>query len=82
MTPKAAAGVAAPRFALTIEEAAESIGIGRTAFREHVLPELRVVRVGAKPVIPCAELERYLEREARRMLADERQRDRRAGRGR
>lgn len=55
-----------PRLALTPEEAAESIGAGRSFFYEHVLPELRIVRVGRKRLVPVVELERYLDREASR----------------
>ncbi len=71
MTPKVPPSTGTPRLAFTIDEAATSLGIGRTAFREHVLPDLRVVYIGRKPVIAIAELERHLERQARRMLAAE-----------
>ena len=70
------------RLAYTIPEAAGTLGLGVTSFREYVLPGLRVVRVGTKPIVPRAELEKYLDREARRMLGDELDRDRRSGRGR
>jgi hypothetical protein len=49
-------------------EAAVSIGCSRDFFDEHVLPELRVVRRGRKVLIPVAELERWLDREAARTL--------------
>jgi excisionase family DNA binding protein len=52
------------RLALSPVEAAESIGCSRDFFDEHVLPELRVVRRGRKVLIPTAELQRWLEREA------------------
>jgi excisionase family DNA binding protein len=57
-----------PRLALTPEEAAESIGVSRAFFYEHVLRELRVVRVGRRRIVPVAALEEYLGREARRVL--------------
>jgi excisionase family DNA binding protein len=53
-----------PRLALRPEEAAEAIGLGRSAFYENVLPELRVVYVGRARLVPVAELERWLERQA------------------
>ena len=53
-----------PRLALRPDEAAEAIGLGRSAFYERVLPELRVVYAGRSRLIPIAELERWLEREA------------------
>lgn len=62
---------AVDRLAYSVGEAAAALGIGETCFREHVLPALRVVYVGRRPLIPRRELERYLEREARMPLADE-----------
>ena len=35
---------------------------------DHVLPELRVVRVGRRRLIPIVELERWLERHASRAI--------------
>ena len=59
------------RGAFSIPEAAAFLGIGETAFREHVLPRLRVVRVGRKPIVPRAELDRFLDRHASAPLRDE-----------
>jgi hypothetical protein len=53
-----------PRLALRPDEAADAVGLGRTAFYEQVLPELRVVYLGRARLIPVAELERWLERQA------------------
>jgi excisionase family DNA binding protein len=50
------------------DEAAASIGVGRTFFYEQVLPELRVVRRGRKRLIPVKELERWLDRNAATVL--------------
>jgi hypothetical protein len=55
---------AIPRFALEPVEAAASIGVGPKFFGEHVRPDLRVVRRGSKVLVPCAELERWVERNA------------------
>ncbi len=57
-----------PRLALRPEQAADSIGVGRTFFFEQVLPELRVVRRGRLRLIPVTELDRWLERNAARVL--------------
>ncbi len=57
-----------PRLALRPEQAADSIGVGRTFFFEQVLPELRVVRRGRLRLIPVSELGRWLERNAARAL--------------
>lgn len=53
-----------PRLALRPDEAAEAIGLGRSAFYERVLPELRVVYAGRARLIPVTEIERWLEKEA------------------
>jgi excisionase family DNA binding protein len=57
-----------PRIALTPDEAANSIGVGRSMFYEQILPELRVVRVGRKRLIPVRELETWTKRNAARTL--------------
>ncbi len=59
-----------PRFALTIAEAAESIGLGRSSFYELVLPHVRTVSVGRRVLIPVDELTRYLETNADRATLD------------
>jgi hypothetical protein len=53
-----------PRLALRPAEAADAVGLGRTAFYQQVLPSLRVVYVGRARLIPVSELERWLEQEA------------------
>jgi excisionase family DNA binding protein len=58
----------APRLALSASEAAESIGVSRDFFDEHVRRDLRVVRRGRRVLVPVRELERWLDREACRVL--------------
>jgi hypothetical protein len=41
-------------------------------FYERVLPELRTILVGRIRLVPVAELERWADREARRLAAIER----------
>jgi hypothetical protein len=48
--------------------AATALGMGLTMFSQRVQPELRVIRVGAKVLIPTAELQRWVEEPAERML--------------
>jgi excisionase family DNA binding protein len=55
-----------PRFALTRVEAAASLGVSVDFFEEHVQPDLRIVRVGRLRLVPPAELERWVERNAAR----------------
>lgn len=65
------------RLALTIEEAAASIGVGRSFFYENVLPFLRIVRISRRRLVPVAELERWLTENASTPLVEdlERMRD-------
>jgi hypothetical protein len=54
----------APRLALTKAEAAASLSISVDSFERHVLEHLRVVYVGARRLIPVAELERWVREQA------------------
>ncbi len=61
-----------PRIALRPDEAADSIGLSRATFYERVLPELRTMLVGRSRLVPVVELERWVERESRRLAEVER----------
>ena len=50
-----------PRLGLTVEEAAEAVGMSESSFKRHVQPELRIVRRGSLRIIPLPEIERWLE---------------------
>ena len=54
--------VPVPRVAVGIDEAAAALGLSPDSFRRHVLPDLRVVRVGARRLVRVAELERWAQR--------------------
>ncbi len=56
------------RLALSKAEAAEALGVSVDFLEDHVLDELRVVRVGRRRLIPVAELERWLAEHAERPL--------------
>jgi len=56
------------RLALSIAEAADSLGMSADHFRRHVLPDLRVVRTGRLRLIPLAEVDGWLEGNAARAL--------------
>jgi hypothetical protein len=55
------------RVALRPEEAAAALGVSRTSFYTHVMPELRCILVGRVRLIPVRELEAWAEREAKRL---------------
>ena len=45
---------------VTRESAAAALGMGITLFAERVQPELKVIRVGSKVLIPTSELQRSI----------------------
>ena len=57
-----------PWLALTRAEAAEALGISLNSFERHVQPDLRLIRRGRLRVVPVAELARWLEANAERVL--------------
>jgi hypothetical protein len=65
-TTRPAASV--PRYTLTRREAAASLGISINHFERRVQPELKVVISGQLILIPAAELERWVQRNARRLV--------------
>jgi hypothetical protein len=57
-----------PRTALTRREAAASLGISINHFERRVQPDLKVISSGQLVLIPLAELERWVQRNARPLL--------------
>ena len=57
-----------PRYTLTRREAAASLGVSLNHFERKVQPELKVVLSGQLVLIPASELERWLQRNARRIV--------------
>jgi hypothetical protein len=49
--------------AVSIPEAAGALSISRDSFERHVMPHLRLVRVGRRLLVPMRELDRWIERE-------------------
>jgi hypothetical protein len=62
---------AVPRLALTRAEAAESLGISLSSFKQHVQPDLSCIRRGSIRLFPLAELERWAAENAEKVLADD-----------
>ena len=53
-----------PRIAMSKQEAASSLGVSIDFFDEHIVRDLRMVRVGRRRLVPIAELERWLDAHA------------------
>jgi hypothetical protein len=56
-----------PRTALSVSEAAASVGMNDGAFAEHVAPHLRWVRCGRMKRVAVRELDDWLDRNAHRL---------------
>lgn len=63
---------AVPAIALPEAEAAGALGLGPTAVRERVAPDLRVIRLGIKTLYPVVELERWATENAAPVLPERR----------
>jgi hypothetical protein len=50
--------------ALSKEGAAAALDVSVDVFEEHVQPDIRVVRLGRRVVVPVAELHKWLETNA------------------
>ena len=58
-----------PRVALTREEAAAAIAMSVDTFERYVQPTIRLVRCcGRKPLVPLAELQRWIDEHAERTV--------------
>jgi hypothetical protein len=57
-----------PRLALNVQEACSSIGVSWDVWRQHIEPDVRVVRLGSRKLIPVAELERWLSEHGEAVL--------------
>jgi hypothetical protein len=52
------------RKALGLDEAATSLGVSVDYLKQHILPDLRIVRRGRRKLIPTTELDRWLDEAA------------------
>jgi excisionase family DNA binding protein len=56
------------RITVSPSEAAALLGVSRSFFYEHVMPELDVIRLGRKRLVSLRELEAWTAREAARIV--------------
>ncbi len=64
--PRSAISAPPPRLALSVEEACASLGVSWDTFHEQIEPEIKVVRLGRRKLVPVRELEAWLAKEAER----------------
>ena len=60
-----------PRVALTLAEAAAALGVGTDFFNDEIRPDLQLVRRGRRVLVPLAELERWVNKNVERAVAEE-----------
>jgi excisionase family DNA binding protein len=69
ISPRAAATLSsrrpsAPTLALSVEQACQALGVSWDTWRAHIEPDVRLVRVGRRKLIPVSELQAWLDRHA------------------
>lgn len=65
---KRATTVARSPLLVSRQDAAKMLAMGLSTFERYVQPELRLIRVGRSRLVPINELERWVERNAYRLL--------------
>lgn len=53
-----------PTLALSVEESCQALGVSWDFWREHVEPDLRIVRAGRRKIVAVTELQRWLDQHA------------------
>lgn len=61
----------AAALALSVEQACEALGVSWDTWRAHIEPDVRLVRVGRRKLIPVSELQAWLDRHAESVGAGE-----------
>jgi excisionase family DNA binding protein len=54
----------APTLALSVEQACDALGVSWDTWRAHIEPDVRLVRLGRRKLIPVSELQAWLDRHA------------------
>ena len=54
----------AAALALSVEQACEALGVSWDTWRAHIEPDVRLVRLGRRKLIPVSELQAWLDRHA------------------
>jgi excisionase family DNA binding protein len=61
----------APTLALSVEQACEALGVSWDTWRAHIEPDVRLVRLGRRKLIPVSELQAWLDRHAESIGVEE-----------
>lgn len=61
-------GPAVPSLALTVEQACLSLNVSWDFWRANIEPDIALVRIGRRKLVPTQELERWLDTHAERAV--------------
>jgi hypothetical protein len=53
-----------PALALCVQDAAAALSVSWDTWREHIEPDVRIVRIGRRKLVPVTELQRWLDSHA------------------
>jgi excisionase family DNA binding protein len=53
-----------PALALSIEQACHALGVSWDTWRSSIEPDMRIVRLGRRKLVPVTELQRWLDEHA------------------
>ena len=56
------------RLALNVKEACAALGVSWDLWKAHIEPDVRLVRIGSRKLVPVSELERWLTENAETVL--------------
>lgn len=54
----------APILALGVEQACDALGVSWDTWRAYIEPDVRIVRIGRRKLVPVSELQAWLDRHA------------------
>lgn len=57
-----------PRLAVNVKEACSSLGVSWDVWKEHIEPDVKLVRIGSRKLVPLSELQRWLDNNATTVL--------------
>jgi hypothetical protein len=53
-----------PALALTVEQACAALGVSWDTWREHIEPDVRLVRIGRRKIVPVSAIQAWLDQHA------------------
>jgi hypothetical protein len=56
-----------PALGLSVEQACAALSVSWDFWREHIEPDVRIVRVGRRKIVPTTELQKWLDAHAEKV---------------